>query len=221
MEKRYRMESRCHNILIVDDHDIVSAGMKALLKKCKSCETNVIETALNYDEMMEKLNEKRYDLMILDLHLGNVNSYNSIRQLSDDYPEMKILVCSMYPEDPYAIECIHEGASGYLHKTNVLHSFQDAISTILKDEVYINPQYIQCLDYGTAIEKKEVASLNSLSKREFEICHYIVSGLSFKEIAEKLDISPKTVSAHHAHILDKLSLSNTSQLIHFVLQHKN
>ena len=215
------MEYYCYDVLIVDDHDIVSAGMKALFKKYKLSETNIIDTALNYDEMMEKLNEKRYDLMILDLHLRNVNSYSSIRQLSADFPEMKILVCSMYPEDPYAIECIHEGASGYLHKTNVLQSFKDAISTIMRGEIYINPQYVQCLDYGTAIEKKEIASLNSLSKREFEICHYIVSGLSFKEIAEKLDISPKTVSAHHAHILDKLSLSNTSQLIHFVLQQKN
>ncbi len=215
------MKFSCHNILIVDDHDIVSAGMKALLRKCRSCETEIVDTALNHDEMMEKLKEKKYDLMILDLHLGDVNSYNSIRKISDDFPEMKILVCSMYPEDPYAIECIHEGASGYLHKKNVLQSFQDAICAIMKGDIYINPQYAQCLNYGTAMMKKEVASLNSLSKREFEICHHIVSGLSFKEIAEKLDISPKTVSAHHAHILDKLSLSNTSQLIHFLIQQKN
>jgi len=215
------MEFSCQNILIVDDHDIVCAGMKALLKKCEACGTNIIDIALKYEDMIEKLKEKKYDLMILDLHLGDVNSYSSIRKISSDFPEMKILVCSMYPEDPYAIECIHEGASGYLHKTNVLDSFQDAINTLMKGEVYINPQYVQCLNYGTAMVKKEVTSLNSLSKREFEICHYIVSGLSFKEIAQKLDISPKTVSAHHAHILDKLSLSNTSQLIHFVLQHKN
>ena len=214
------MKQNCHAVLIVDDHDIVGAGIKTLLKKCRFCRAEVVEMAVNYNEMMMYLKEKKYDLLILDLHLGEVNTFSSIRKISKALPEMKILVCSMYPEDPYAIECIHEGASGYLYKKNVLKSFSNAIDTITKGDVYIDPQYAQCLNYGTALEKRQKPSLNVLSKREFEICHYIVSGLSFKEIAEKLNISSKTVSAHYAHILEKLSLSTMSQLIHFVLQHE-
>lgn len=215
------MEQDCHAVLIVDDHDIVGAGIKVLLEKCQSYENNMIDIAVDYSGMMHFLKERSYNLLILDLHLGDVNTFSSIRKISNAFPAMKILVCSMYPEDPYAIECIREGAAGYLHKRHVLESFKDAIETITKGGIYIDPQYVQCLSYGTAVEKREKPSLNVLSKREFEICHYIVSGLSFKEIAKKLDISSKTVSAHHAHILEKLSLSNTAQLIHFMLQHKS
>ncbi|SFV90607.1 Regulatory protein, LuxR:Response regulator receiver [hydrothermal vent metagenome] len=215
------MEQECHAVLVVDDHDIVCAGIKALLEKCQICKNQVIDTAVDYSGMMHFLREKKYNILILDLHLGDVNTFSSIRKLSKAFPAMKIFVCSMYPEDPYAIECIHEGAVGYLHKRHVLESFKDAVSTIIKGDIYLNPEYAQCLSYGTAVKKREKPSLNALSKREFEICHYIVSGLSFKQIAQKLNISSKTVSAHHAHILEKLSLSNTAQLIHFVLQHKN
>ncbi len=215
------MNQDCHAVLIVDDHDIVCAGIKALLEKCRLCQINELDTTGSYSDMIQLLKKKSYDLLILDLHLGAVNTFNRIRKIAQAYPKMKILVCSMYPEDPYAIECIREGAVGYLHKQHVLESFKDAIDTIINGETYINPEYAQCLKYGTVLTKRQKPSLTVLSKREFEICHYIVSGLSFKEIAKQLNISAKTVSAHHAHILEKLSLSNTAQLIHFVLQHQN
>ena len=215
------MEKDCYTILIVDDHDIVCAGIKALLKKCQACDIHEIDTVCNYDGILEFLKEKSYNLLILDLHLGDVNTFSSIRKISKAYPEMKILVCSMYPEDPYAIECIREGAVGYLNKRNILTSFQETIDTIIKDKTYIDPEYTQCFNDSALIEIQQKPSLNILSKREFEICHYIVSGLSFKEIALKLDISSKTVSTHHKHILEKFSFSNTAQLIDFVLQHTN
>jgi DNA-binding NarL/FixJ family response regulator len=215
------MVESCHSVLIVDDHDIVSAGIKALLKKYELCETENIDTASTYNMMLALLNRQDYDLLILDLHLGDVNTFKYIRPLKAQFPDMKILVCSMYPEDPYAIECIHEGALGYLHKTKVLDSFKNAFMTVFKGDTYIDPQYAQCLSYGMEMEQSSTPSLNKLSKREFEICNYIVSGMSFRQIAEKLEISSKTVSSHYAHILEKLSFTNMVQLIHFMLQHES
>jgi len=214
------MNAACHSVLIVDDHDIVSAGMKALLKKCELYHPESIDTASTYTTMCTLLSQHAYDLLILDLHLEEMNMFAHIRSLSAQYPDMKIVICSMYPEDPYAVACVHEGAAGYLHKTKVLHAFKTAMRTVLEGKIYIDPEHESALHFGTEMQKQEQASLNILSKREFEICHHIASGMSFKEIAQKLDISPKTVSAHHAHILDKLSLSNTAQLIRFMLQHE-
>jgi len=215
------MDRSCHSVLIVDDHDIVTAGIKALLKKHALCKAENIDTASTYNRMLVLLNQYDYELLILDLHLGDVNTFKYIRSLKAQFPDMKILVCSMYPEDPYAIECIHEGALGYLHKTKVLDSFKNAFMTVFKGDTYIDPQYAECLNYGMEMKQSSMPSLSKLSKREFEICNCIVSGMSFQQIAEKLGISSKTVSSHYAHILEKLSLSNMAQLIRFILQHES
>jgi len=102
------MEQECHAILIVDDHDIVGVGIKALFEKSKICKNQVIDMAVDYSGMMHFLRERKYDILILDLHLGDVNTFSSIRKISEAFPEMKILVCSMYPEDPYALESFTE-----------------------------------------------------------------------------------------------------------------
>jgi len=212
-------ESDHYSVLIVDDHDIVCAGVKSILKKYAKFST--IDQAVNYQEFVEHLEKKTYDILILDLNLGDQHTIQNIRKLSNKFSFMKILILSMYPEDPYAIQCIHEGAHGYVNKTKVLTELVPALEKICQNDIYISKEYKDLLLYGTELEKKEKTSLSELTQREFEIYNLIVSGISFKEIARKLNISPKTVSAHHTNILHKLSLSNINQLIHFSLQYSN
>jgi len=207
----------CCPLLVVDDHDIVCAGVTSLLKKDQLCDD--VDHALNYEGLMEALSQKAYKMLILDLNLGKYNGLHIIREITDLYPTIKILVLSMYPEDPYALQCIHEGARGYVNKKNVLTELTLALKKISENEIYLSLEYEDSLLLGTELSKKDQASISLLSQREFEIYNLIVSGMSFKDIAEKLNISSKTVSAHHAHILQKLSLSNTTQLIHYALQH--
>lgn len=210
-----KCQDRC-SVLIADDHDIVCTGVKFLLQEQPIFD--VIDQALNHDALMQCLNQKKYQLLILDLNLGNHHTMHDIRYLSEQFPLMKILVLSMYPEDPYAMQCIHEGASGYVMKTHVQHELIPAIEAVMDNRIYISSKYRETLSYGMELLKKEKPSLSTLSPREFEIYSMIVSGISFKEIASTLNISAKTVSAHHTHILQKLSLSSTAQLIHFSLQ---
>ena len=207
----------CCPVLVVDDHDIVCAGVVSLLKKYQICDD--VDHTLNYEGMMASLSQKAYRMLILDLNLGECNGLHIIREVSDRFPEIKILVLSMYPEDPYALQCIHEGARGYVNKKNVLTELAPALEQISRNKIYLSYEYENKLLFGTELGKKEQTSVSSLSKREFEIYNLIVSGMSFKDIAQKLNISSKTVSAHHANILQKLSLSNTTQLIHYALQH--
>lgn len=209
--------SICCPLLVVDDHDIVCAGVTSLLKKHQLC--NDVEHVLTYEELMEALSRKVFKMLILDLNLGKYNGLHMIREITDLYPSIRILVLSMYPEDPYALQCIHEGASGYVNKKHVLTELAPALEKISQNKTYISSEYEDTLLMGTELSKKEHTSISLLSQREFEIYNLIVSGMSFKDIAEKLNISSKTVSAHHTHILQKLSLSNTTQLIHYALQH--
>lgn len=214
-----KKENDGYTVLIVDDHDIVCAGVKSILKS--ESRFAKVDQASSYDGLMKQLSLEVYDILILDLNLGDQNGMHSIRQLSNDFPSMKILVLSMYPEDPYAIQSIHEGARGYVNKTKVLTELIPALEKISQNEIYLSSKYKDILLYGTELAKKEKRSLSELTQREFEVYNLIVSGVSFKEIAQKLNISPKTVSAHHTNILHKLSLSNINQLIHFSMHHTN
>jgi DNA-binding NarL/FixJ family response regulator len=210
-------ENESYTVLIADDHDIVCAGVKSILRQYTKIGS--IDQVMSYSHLMEHINDGHYDILILDLNLGDHNGIHIIRELTDEYPSMKILVLSMYPEDPYAIQCIHEGAGGYVNKTKVLTELIPALEKIEKGKIYLSAQYEDNLLYGTELSKKKRSSLTQLTQREFEIYNLIVSGISFREIADQLNISPKTVSAHHTNILQKLSLSNLNQLIHFSLQH--
>lgn len=93
-----------------------------------------------------------------------------------------------------------------------------AINTIIKGETYLSTEYMDTLPYGIVLDKTVKSSIESLSKREFEVYSLIASGVTYSEIAKKLSLSPKTVSTYRTRILEKLSLSNTNQLIHFALQ---
>ncbi len=205
-----------YKIIIADDHEIVRSGVKFTLSSQENL--HVEDEASSFSELIDLLSKKSYDFLILDLNLGDKNGIHSIREISDRFDELPILILSMFPEDPYALQSIQAGASGYLNKKMVSKDLLHAIHSIMEGKIYIDRSYMESLPYGTALDKTEKSSIESLSKREFEVYNLITSGMASKEIAEELALSPKTVSTYRTRILEKLSLSNTSQLIHFALQ---
>lgn len=203
-------------IIIADDHEIVRSGIKFTLASEEKFE--VVDEASSFEELVDLLSNQSYDLLILDLNLGDKNGIPSIREISDRFSEMKILVLSMFPEDPYALQSIQAGAAGYLNKKMVATQLLHAIEEVMAGKTYLDPEYMDTLPYGTELGKSSKSSLELLSKREFEVYEMITSGVTYKEIAQKLELSPKTVSTYRTRILEKLELSNTNQLIHFALQ---
>jgi len=205
-----------YNIIIADDHEIVRSGIKFTLQVQKNL--HIEDEASSYNELMGLLSKKTYDFLILDLNLGDKNGMHSIREISNLFKNLPILVLSMFPEDPYALKSIQSGASGYLNKKMLSKDLLYAINSIIDGKTYIHPSHMNTLNYGTNLDKTEKSSIETLSQREFEVYSLIASGITSKEIAEKLILSPKTVSTYRTRILTKLSLSSTSQLIHFALQ---
>ena len=210
------MKISSHAIIIADDHDIVRAGIKFLVEEQEHL--HIEDEASSFSELMKMLEKRRYDFLILDLNLGDRNGTDAIRQISDRFNALPILVLSMFPEDPYALHSLQSGAHGYLNKTMVSNELLLAIDTILERKTYLSQPYEETLPYCTPMDKTEKTSLESLSKREFEVYSYIVTGVRHKDIAEELSLSPKTISTYRTRILEKLSLTTTSQLIHFSLQ---
>ena len=215
--KLYNMKhEHIYKIIIADDHEIVRSGVRFTIESQENL--HIEDEASSFSELMSLLSKKNYDFLILDLNLGDKNGIHSIREISNLFETLPILILSMFPEDPYALQSIQAGASGYLNKTMVSKELISAINSIMKGGTYINQAHMETLPYGTVLDKAPKSSIESLSKREFEVYTLIASGITYKEIAEKLVLSPKTVSTYRTRILEKLSLSNTNQLIHFALQ---
>lgn len=205
-----------YKIIIADDHEIVRSGVKFTINSQENL--YIEDEASSFSELIDLLSQKRYDFLILDLNLGDKNGIHSIREISNLFNELPILILSMFPEDPYALQSIQAGASGYLNKKMVAKDLLHAINSIIEGKTYIHHSYMEKLPYGTTLDKTTKSSVESLSKREFEVYSLITSGITSKEIAGKLALSPKTVSTYRTRVLEKLSLSNTNQLIHFALQ---
>jgi DNA-binding NarL/FixJ family response regulator len=179
----------------------------------------VQKEASSYSELIELLEEENIDLLILDLNLGDTNGIESIENVSNSFPTLPILILSTYPEEPYAIQTFKAGASGYLNKTVISSELIKAIHKITAGKKYISESLAENLAYGFSLEKRDTDPVELLSKREFEVLSLIASGKTYKEIAGKLDLSPKTVSTYRTRILEKLNLTNTSQLLRFAYEH--
>ncbi|AKF25908.1 hypothetical protein YH65_01790 [Sulfurovum lithotrophicum] len=204
-----------YKIIVADDHEIVRSGIRFILESQK--DFYIEDEASSFNELMGLLSKKSYDFLILDLNLGDKNGIHTVREISDKFSELPILILSMFPEDPYALQSLQAGASGYLNKKMVSTDLILAINSIIEGEKYLDSAYRETLPYGTILNKTPKISIASLSKRELEVYNLLSSGYSGKMIAEKLDLSPKTISTYRKRILEKLSLSNINQLIHFAL----
>ena len=210
------IKTEVYHIIIADDHSIIRSGLQFLVSK--QPHLKIADEASSYTELVDKLKEHTIDLLILDLNMGDKNGLYSIKELSKTYPNLPILVLSSYPEEMYALQSIKAGAQGYLNKKVVSTEFIYAINTILERKQYLSELVKDELLYGTTLQKEEKGLSDILSSREFEVLSLMTSGMTYKEIAEQLKVSPKTVSTYRSRILDKLSLENTNQLIHFALQ---
>lgn len=204
-------------IAIADDHEIVRNGLMMLIDQEKDMEVEV--QASSCSDLISMLKEKSVDLLILDLNLGDKNGIESIENVSDLFPTLSILVLSTYPEEPYAVQTFKAGASGYLNKTVISSELIKAIRKITAGKKYISESLAENLAYGFSLEKSDTDPVELLSKREFEVLSLIASGQAYKEIASKLNLSPKTVSTYRTRILEKLNLTSTAQLLRFAYEH--
>ena len=208
------------NIIVADDHDIVRQGIRFAISNLY--DIDILAEASSYNELISILEkEDIIDLLILDLNLGDKSGIDTISRLHQSYPDLKILVLSMYPQEPYALQSIQAGAYGYVSKESMTDELQNAIASIIDGKKYLHQDILKTMPLDTDLDNIELKNpLESLSGREYEVFEFISEGLTYKEISERLGLSPKTVSTYRSRILEKLSLSNTNQLIQFASANK-
>jgi len=209
-------------IILVDDHEIVRDGIKSLLFNNENIE--IIGEASNREELLKSLKSNTPDLIIMDISLPGKSGIEITEELTEEYPAIKVLILSMFTEEEFIFNSIKAGAKGYLPKNSKQEDLERAINIIQNGEEFFSPLISEVVmkSYIRKIrnEKNINSNQNNLSARELEILKLVAEGISNKEISEKLFISIRTVETHKSHILQKLNLKSTVDLVKYAIKNE-
>lgn len=206
-------------ILIVDDHRVFIDGMKALLKEVPGVE--VVADAENGEQMIEQVAAHLPDVVLSDIQMPVKNGIDATKEIHERFPAVKVIALTMLNESSYIKKMLEAGAAGYILKTTDKEELIRAIRKVASGEKYFSAEVTaQLMNDFTGKSSAQHDLPGSLTKREKEILVLIAQGLTDKEIAEKVYLSPLTVITHRKNILSKLGLKNKVELARFALEHK-
>ena len=203
------------NILVADDHAILREGIVNSLSK--NFPEAIFKEASTASMIQSMVSAEKFDLVILDINLPGRNGIEVMKDLKELYPQLPIIILSMYPEEQFAVRALKAGASAYLTKETSLSELTMAIKEAIGKRQYITPTIASLM--ATEL-RGETAKKNheSLSNREFQVFKLIASGKSITDIALVLSLSVKTISVYRANILLKMNLKNNSEITHYAFK---
>ena len=203
-------------VLLADDHTIVRAGLRELL--AETGDIAVAGEAGNGSEVLARVREAEYDVLVLDMSMPGRSGVELIKQVRSEKPKLRILILSMHNEAQYAVRAIKAGASGYLTKDGAADQLVAAIRRIAGGGAYMTPEAAELLarDYE---RPADAPPHTLLSDREFQVFKLIVGGKSVTAIGEELSLSVKTVSTHKTRIMEKMGIASQVDLVRYALKH--
>jgi DNA-binding NarL/FixJ family response regulator len=210
-------------IILADDHQLFRDGIKSLLNLENFID--IIDEVSDGEELLKILNHHIPDIIICDISMPKKNGIEITKILKKKYPQIKILILSMYINKEFIIDAIEAGAQGYLPKDTSRDELLKAIKTIYDGQDYFNKDVAQ-IALNNFIKKSNIHTENhtnsekKLTPREIEIVKLVAEGLLNKEIADKLNISPRTVDNHKAHILQKLNLKSSIDIVKYAIKNE-
>jgi DNA-binding NarL/FixJ family response regulator len=201
-----------YKVLLVDDHAVVRRGLRAVLEDELG---NVdVQEAGTAREGIEHLRRDIPDALILDIGLPDRNGLDVLKSIHSEWPELPVLVLSMFDESQYGVRMIRAGAAGYVTKASAPENFVSAVKKILAGGRYISSNLGERLAANLSGHSDEEPH-DVLSDREYQIFLMIASGKTVSEIADELCLSVKTVSTHRAHVLQKTNMKTNAELTHY------
>jgi len=203
-------------ILIADDHPIMRDGLRQILST--SADIVIAAEAGSGDEVMARLKQEDFDVLVLDLSMPGISGIELIKRVVLEKPKQHILILSMHKEELYAVRTLKAGASGYLCKDSASNQLIPAIRKVASGGRFVSPDVAESLAMEVSPQHHNLPH-TQFSDREFQIFRMIAAGRSIPEIAEALMLSVKTVSTYKSRILEKLQLSNAAELIRYGLKH--
>ncbi len=199
------------HILIVDDHLVITTGLKIVIGNFLP--DSIIDVANDGDIAFEKIKHTNYDLIIMDISLPNTDSFNIVSNILAIKPTSRILMFSMSPEEMFAKRYLKIGALGYINKDAPLTEIKNAIENALQNKRYLSPELQEKLALEALSDDHHENKFDKLSPREFEIVQHLVHGDSVSEISRKLNLHTSTIGTHKAKIFEKLKCENIVDLV--------
>ena len=206
-------------IMIGDDHTLVRQGLRKILEERPDWE--VVAEASDGRDAVRQATSAQPDVAILDIGMPLLNGIEATRQIVRRFPNIHVLILSMHSDEAYIIQALKAGARGYLLKDSADTDLIRGVTAVAAGKSFFSPAVAKVMldDYVRQLAEKGIVDrYDSLSEREREIFQLIAEGHSNKETAELLCVSPATVETHRAHVLRKLDVHNTAELVLFAVR---
>lgn len=202
--------------LLVDDHALVRAGLRALIATLPGVE--VVAEASDGQEALALVEQHRPHLVFLDLSLPGLNGLDVAARLKADRPKVKVLVVSMFSDEEYVLRALRSGVAGYLLKNAPFEELELAVRAVARGETYLSPAVSKRVvdAYVERVGGEPAAS--PLTPRQREILQLVAEGHSTKEIAARLGVSVKTVESHRADLMERLDIHDLPGLVRYALR---
>jgi DNA-binding NarL/FixJ family response regulator len=204
-------------VLVVDDHAIIRDGLRKIL--ADTDDLIVAGEAGNGNAALEKVRERDWGLLVLDLSMPGRNGLELIKLIKNERPKLPILIFSMHHEEQYAVRAIRAGASGYLSKDGDSELILPAMRKVAAGGVFISTKLAELLALDASPNTHDQPH-TLLTNREYEVFTRIVKGISLTAIADEFSLSIKTVSTHKSHILAKMDMASHVDLVRYAIERK-
>ncbi|MGD8969125.1 MAG: response regulator transcription factor [Anaerolineae bacterium] len=206
-------------LLLVDDHEIVRAGLRSLLERHQS--VKIVGEASSGKEAVELAVELKPDVVLMDVSMGDMDGVEATRRIKERAPEVNVLALTVHEEEAYFFEMLTAGASGYVPKRASPQILLTAIAIVAEGEIFLHPAVAgtlvqEYLREGRSGARRRV--YDGLTPRQREVLTLIAEGLSNQEIALQLDISVRTVERHRENIMERLNLHSRVELVKYALR---
>jgi DNA-binding NarL/FixJ family response regulator len=210
-------------LFVVDDHPIFIDGITGLLKDAPGF--SIIGTAQNGKELLEKIASQTPDIVLMDINMPEMDGIEATKQLKINYPNIKVIMLTMFNDIRFIKELLEIGAKGYILKNISRDDLIKAIETVSSGMPFLDSAVqekvisnMQNQDEGEVDDKEADAMVQNITTRELEILQLIALGLTSQEISKKLFISKNTVETHRKNLLAKLNVKNTASLLKFAFR---
>ncbi|MBP1152965.1 response regulator [Methylocaldum sp. RMAD-M] len=196
-------------ILLVDDHELVRAGIEHLLNEAE--DMKVIGIACSGEEAIEQADRLSPDLIVMDINMPGIGGIEACRKISQKHPLVKIVALSVYADGPFPHQLLNLGAHGYVSKSCPISELINAIRTVSEGKRYLSQDVASKMALAKLADQSS-SPFNDLSYRELQVVIMTLQGLSIQDMADMLTISPKTVNTYRYRAYDKLSVKNDVEL---------
>ena len=203
-------------VLLVDDHELIRAGVRMLLDRMT--DVQVVAEAEDGNEAMALVRTMPPDIVLVDISLPGMSGLEVSQRVASEFPETKVIILSMHESDDYVGKALHAGAKGYLVKGIGSRELEIALRSVMAGGTYLTPSVAGTIVNAFVKGTGEHSILQKITPRQLEILKLIGEGNGTKEIAHQLNISAKTVDAHRAELMERLGISEIAGLVRLAIQ---